>query len=108
MDEGGGSDPCQLRSSQWRRFLEVSPQECRCNFTFSSTVTFFFCAVLYNVRELVIVMTIYNVDCEGLLRCGKSCRLRWINYLRTDLKRGNLSVEEEDLIIKLHGFHGNR
>ncbi|CAA6658025.1 unnamed protein product [Spirodela intermedia] len=23
----------------------------------------------------------------GLLRCGKSCRLRWINYLRPDIKR---------------------
>ncbi|KAL9672238.1 hypothetical protein QQ045_028488 [Rhodiola kirilowii] len=44
----------------------------------------------------------------GLLRCGKSCRLRWINYLRTDLKRGNISPQEEDLIIKLHATLGNR
>ncbi|KAF3436523.1 hypothetical protein FNV43_RR23615 [Rhamnella rubrinervis] len=44
----------------------------------------------------------------GLLRCGKSCRLRWINYLRTDLKRGNISSEEEDLIVKLHACLGNR
>ncbi|KAH9306177.1 hypothetical protein KI387_010581 [Taxus chinensis] len=44
----------------------------------------------------------------GLLRCGKSCRLRWINYLRSDLKRGNISEEEEQLIIKLHGLLGNR
>ncbi|KAK9282168.1 hypothetical protein L1049_005080 [Liquidambar formosana] len=44
----------------------------------------------------------------GLLRCGKSCRLRWINYLRTDLKRGNISPEEEDTIIKLHASLGNR
>ncbi|XP_076894056.1 transcription factor MYB123-like [Bidens hawaiensis] len=43
----------------------------------------------------------------GLLRCGKSCRLRWINYLRSDLKRGNISGEEEDLIIKLHATLGN-
>ncbi|CAL0311129.1 unnamed protein product [Lupinus luteus] len=44
----------------------------------------------------------------GLLRCGKSCRLRWINYLRTDLKRGNISIEEESLITKLHASFGNR
>uniref|UniRef100_A0A2P2IX46 Transcription factor n=1 Tax=Rhizophora mucronata TaxID=61149 RepID=A0A2P2IX46_RHIMU len=43
----------------------------------------------------------------GLLRCGKSCRLRWINYLRTDLKRGNISVEEEEIIVKLRASLGN-
>ncbi|VAI29392.1 unnamed protein product [Triticum turgidum subsp. durum] len=44
----------------------------------------------------------------GLLRCGKSCRLRWINYLRPDLKRGNFTDEEDELIIKLHEFLGNK
>lgn len=44
----------------------------------------------------------------GLLRCGKSCRLRWINYLRPDLKRGNFTQHEDDLIIKLHSLLGNR
>nr|ATZ76568.1 R2R3 MYB transcription factor [Rubus idaeus] len=44
----------------------------------------------------------------GLLRCGKSCRLRWINYLRADLKRGNITPQEEDIIIKLHASLGNR
>jgi len=44
----------------------------------------------------------------GLLRCGKSCRLRWINYLRPDLKRGNFTSEEEDAIIQLHAMLGNR
>ncbi|KAL6903490.1 hypothetical protein ACP4OV_004303 [Aristida adscensionis] len=44
----------------------------------------------------------------GLLRCGKSCRLRWINYLRPDIKRGNFSKEEEDTIIHLHELLGNR
>ncbi|KAK6922229.1 SANT/Myb domain, partial [Dillenia turbinata] len=44
----------------------------------------------------------------GLLRCGKSCRLRWINYLRPDVKRGNFTEDEEDLIIKLHALLGNR
>ncbi|XP_061366184.1 transcription factor MYB61-like [Gastrolobium bilobum] len=44
----------------------------------------------------------------GLQRCGKSCRLRWINYLRPDLKRGTFSQEEENLIIQLHAVLGNR
>jgi myb proto-oncogene protein len=44
----------------------------------------------------------------GLLRCGKSCRLRWINYLRPDLKRGSFAEEEDDLIIKLHSLLGNK
>jgi len=44
----------------------------------------------------------------GLERCGKSCRLRWINYLRPDLKRGSFSQQEEDLIINLHKILGNR
>ncbi|KAF8399845.1 hypothetical protein HHK36_015741 [Tetracentron sinense] len=44
----------------------------------------------------------------GLMRCGKSCRLRWINYLRPDLKRGTLSEMEENQIIELHSRLGNR
>ncbi|XP_077234393.1 MYB-like transcription factor ODO1 [Tasmannia lanceolata] len=44
----------------------------------------------------------------GLLRCGKSCRLRWTNYLRPDLKRGLLTDEEEQLVIDLHALLGNR
>ncbi|CAN4101907.1 unnamed protein product [Withania somnifera] len=44
----------------------------------------------------------------GLLRCGKSCRLRWINYLKTDLKRGNITSDEEAIIIKLRATLGNR
>ncbi|KAJ4914997.1 myb domain protein 61 [Raphanus sativus] len=44
----------------------------------------------------------------GLQRCGKSCRLRWINYLRPDLKRGAFSPEEENLIVELHSVLGNR
>ncbi|XP_059432128.1 transcription factor MYB1-like isoform X2 [Corylus avellana] len=44
----------------------------------------------------------------GLKRCGKSCRLRWLNYLRPDIKRGNISPEEEELIIRLHKLLGNR
>jgi myb proto-oncogene protein len=44
----------------------------------------------------------------GLLRCGKSCRLRWMNYLRPDIKRGPIAADEEDLIVRLHRLLGNR
>ncbi|KAJ9135912.1 hypothetical protein P3X46_033036 [Hevea brasiliensis] len=44
----------------------------------------------------------------GLNRCGKSCRLRWTNYLRPDIKRGKFSEEEERLIVNLHSVLGNK
>ncbi|KAK2662578.1 hypothetical protein Ddye_001152 [Dipteronia dyeriana] len=44
----------------------------------------------------------------GLNRCGKSCRLRWTNYLRPDIKRGKFSQEEERIIINLHSVLGNK
>ncbi|KAK8955704.1 Myb-related protein Myb4 [Platanthera guangdongensis] len=44
----------------------------------------------------------------GLMRCGKSCRLRWSNYLRPDIKRGNFALQEEQAIIYLHSSLGNR
>nr|BAF45118.1 R2R3 MYB related transcription factor [Ipomoea batatas] len=44
----------------------------------------------------------------GLNRCRKSCRLRWLNYLRPDIKRGHFSVDEVDLILRLHRLLGNR
>ncbi|KAK4479364.1 hypothetical protein RD792_014876 [Penstemon davidsonii] len=66
-------------------------------------------------EKLYNYITRFGVGCwssvpklAGLQRCGKSCRLRWINYLRPDLKRGMFSQEEEDLIINLHEALGNR
>ncbi|KAL2921447.1 Transcription factor MYB93 [Bienertia sinuspersici] len=44
----------------------------------------------------------------GLNRCGKSCRLRWTNYLRPDIKRGKFSDDEEQTIINLHSVLGNK
>ncbi|XP_047072874.1 transcription factor MYB93-like [Lolium rigidum] len=44
----------------------------------------------------------------GLNRCGKSCRLRWTNYLRPDIKRGKFSQDEEQTILHLHSFLGNK
>ncbi|KAJ6890349.1 transcription factor MYB24-like [Populus alba x Populus x berolinensis] len=44
----------------------------------------------------------------GLKRNGKSCRLRWVNYLRPDLKRGQITPHEERIIVELHARWGNR
>ncbi|KAL2337944.1 hypothetical protein Fmac_012390 [Flemingia macrophylla] len=66
-------------------------------------------------EKLINYMTTYGHGCwssvpklAGLQRCGKSCRLRWINYLRPDLKRGSFSPQEASLIIELHSILGNR
>lgn len=66
-------------------------------------------------EKLVRHITKYGHGCwsavpkqAGLQRCGKSCRLRWINYLRPDLKRGTFSPQEENLIVELHSVLGNR
>ncbi|KAJ9172325.1 hypothetical protein P3X46_015574 [Hevea brasiliensis] len=45
---------------------------------------------------------------SGLSRCGKSCRLRWANHLRPDLKKGAFTPEEERRIIELHANMGNK
>nr|XP_043606842.1 myb-related protein 306-like [Erigeron canadensis] len=44
----------------------------------------------------------------GLLRCSKSCRLRWTNYLRPGIKRGSFTDQEEKMIIHLQALLGNR
>ncbi|XP_022738066.1 transcription factor LAF1-like [Durio zibethinus] len=44
----------------------------------------------------------------GLQRNGKSCRLRWINYLRPGLKRGMFTPQEEETILTLHHLLGNK
>uniref|UniRef100_A0A453AM32 Uncharacterized protein n=1 Tax=Aegilops tauschii subsp. strangulata TaxID=200361 RepID=A0A453AM32_AEGTS len=44
----------------------------------------------------------------GLKRTGKSCRLRWLNYLRPDLRRGGMTAEEQLLVLELHARWGNR
>lgn len=46
--------------------------------------------------------------CVGLNRTGKSCRLRWVNYLHPGLKRGRLTPQEERLVLELHARWGNR
>ncbi|XP_027349441.1 transcription factor MYB2-like, partial [Abrus precatorius] len=45
---------------------------------------------------------------SGLKRSGKSCRLRWLNYLRPDVRRGNITLQEQITILDLHSRWGNR
>lgn len=45
---------------------------------------------------------------SGLFRCGKSCRLRWANHLKPNLKKGAFSMEEEEMIVQLHAKIGNK
>ncbi|KAJ1411783.1 SANT/Myb domain [Sesbania bispinosa] len=66
-------------------------------------------------EKLIRYITTHGYGCwsevpekAGLQRCGKSCRLRWINYLRPDIRRGRFTPDEEKLIISLHGVVGNR
>ncbi|KAL9171292.1 hypothetical protein ABFS82_04G199300 [Erythranthe guttata] len=44
----------------------------------------------------------------GLKRCGKSCRLRWLNYLRPNIKHGEFSDEEDKIICSLYANIGSR
>ncbi|KAI8522536.1 hypothetical protein RHMOL_Rhmol13G0004400 [Rhododendron molle] len=50
----------------------------------------------------------YLARTAGLKRTGKSCRLRWLNYLHPDVKHGNFTLEEQILILELHSHWGNR
>ncbi|KAL1326328.1 hypothetical protein HN51_036403 [Arachis hypogaea] len=44
----------------------------------------------------------------GLKRCGKSCRLRWLNYLRPHIKHGAFTDDEDKLISTLYATIGSR
>ncbi|KAI7737844.1 hypothetical protein M8C21_032498 [Ambrosia artemisiifolia] len=59
-------------------------------------------------EKLIKHITNHGHGCWRLQRCGKSCRLRWINYLRPDLRRGSFTQQEERTIIDVHRILGNR
>ncbi|RLN30679.1 transcription factor RAX1-like [Panicum miliaceum] len=44
----------------------------------------------------------------GLQRRGKSCRLRWLNYLRPGVRHGAFSPEEDHVICALHAAVGQQ
>jgi len=86
---------CSFHFCSWRRPLEFACHSFRYFKTFFSLFWWiiFMCFLLFF---------------EGLRRTGKSCRLRWLNYLKPDVKRGNLSPQEQLLILDLHSRWGNR
>ncbi|RRT38956.1 hypothetical protein B296_00058078, partial [Ensete ventricosum] len=65
-------------------------------------------------RVLLSPTSLYNVQVSvtlshaGLKRCGKSCRLRWLNYLRPDIKHGGFTEEEDAIICTLYDGLGSR
>ncbi|KAF9588779.1 hypothetical protein IFM89_015506 [Coptis chinensis] len=84
---------CKLETTR------LSTSGCKKNLVeFCNRVSF-----VYNCNLLFVV-----VNLAGLNRCRKSCRLRWLNYLRPNIKRGGFKEDENDLIIKLHKLLGNR
>lgn len=58
--------------------------------------------------SLSISLPNYPLLLIGLYRCAKSCRLRWTNYLRPDIKRGNFTEDEDKIILHLHALLGNK
>nr|VDC82253.1 unnamed protein product [Brassica rapa] len=64
---------------------------------------FFFCTHTY-----IVILRDKIIGFVGLNRCRKSCRLRWLNYLKPTIKRGKLSSDEVDLLLRLHKLLGNR
>ncbi|XLU55252.1 hypothetical protein S245_049900, partial [Arachis hypogaea] len=53
------------------------------------------------------INSFFKLNYLGLNRSGKSCRLRWVNYLRPGLKKGQLTPMEEGIIFELHAILGN-
>ncbi|KAK7396994.1 hypothetical protein VNO78_18158 [Psophocarpus tetragonolobus] len=62
----------------------------------------------WSLEEDTILQNYVATHGHGLKRSGKSCRLRWLNYLRPDVRRGNITVEEQITILELHSRWGNR
>ncbi|TQE08186.1 hypothetical protein C1H46_006153 [Malus baccata] len=53
-------------------------------------------------------MSVSGCTLGSLRRCGKSCRLRWLNYLRPDIKHGSFTEEEDNTICSLYNQMGSR
>ncbi|CAL8093879.1 unnamed protein product [Prunus armeniaca] len=87
--------------SIWAGALRISP------FVLSSShlICSFVGSAIFNLLSNVFLR---DFQSARLLRCGKSYKLWWINYLRADLKRGNITAEEEETIVKLHTALDNR
>lgn len=102
-----------IHQTPWWRQMEKPPQKSRWEKERRNVHCLAHCIWLCGFSELCLKiksMVLINLCLiyAGLKRCGKSCRLRWLNYLRPDIKRGNISPDEEELIIRLHKLLGNR
>ncbi|KAG8389596.1 hypothetical protein BUALT_Bualt02G0245500 [Buddleja alternifolia] len=62
----------------------------------------------WSYEEDSILINYVTIHGQGLKRTGKSCRLRWLNYLRPNIRLGNFTPGEQLRIIQLHCFYGNR
>lgn len=73
---------------------------------------FFFLEMFSNVSSgfvcSCVVNLVYVCNVAGLKRCGKSCRLRWLNYLRPNIKHGDFTPEEDSIICSLYISIGSR
>lgn len=86
------------------------------NWYYLSSSDVFVCVLVYmsendnHISMWVFVCLLNNclMGTTGLNRSGKSCRLRWINYLRPGIKQGTFTSEEERKIIQLHAVLGNK
>nr|GEV97117.1 transcription factor RAX2-like [Tanacetum cinerariifolium] len=68
-----------------------------------------FCGWCRGGPSYMTVLMYQNRDADSRLkRCGKSCRLRWLNYLRPDIKLGGFTEEEDDIISSLYISIGSR
>lgn len=76
------------------------------NFTKRKTENFYW--VKYCLVHVQNSQSDHHGTPAGLKRTGKSCRLRWLNYLRPDVRRGNITLEEQLMILELHSRWGNR
>ncbi|XAR60540.1 hypothetical protein NMG60_11033957 [Bertholletia excelsa] len=65
-------------------------------------------AFCFEPFRLTLVLHVFVFKFLGLKRTGKSCRLRWVNYLHPGLKRGKMTPQEERLVLELHAKWGNR
>jgi transcription factor MYB, plant len=59
------------------------------------------------MKRLCYIFVICMVT-SGLNRCGKSCRLRWLNYLRPDIKHGGFTEHDDRIIISLYHQIGSK
>lgn len=122
MDHGRRLDSDKLYRKSWWRCLELPSQGCwqvtclfhththllQYTYIYINSVLVFTFLVSFSCSAILTLLSTWTPSSLGLKRTGKSCRLRWLNYLRPDVRRGNITPEEQLLIMELHAKWGNR